>query len=234
MFTLKAVNFSYVPVILGLTLSRLYFLYQRVYPSTHSAGGMHLYVTSALIELLAEPLAVYAQRHLLFGIRASVEGVSLLSKCILTLLFFPSVATGSANVTRGVMAYAWADILGSCILLLGYILQLSRHASVRGSILGFWKTMIPQRSYLTGQVLDAYHVSVAISFWSQSLLKHCLTVGDKMLLMGLGVADDQKGVYRLVSDLGSLIARVLFQPLEETCRTFFSKSLAGKSSMLIL
>ncbi|CAO3568191.1 unnamed protein product [Mortierella alpina] len=59
----------------------------------------------------------------------------------------------------------------------------------------------------------------------QSLLKHMLTEGDKMMMTTFSSKFDQ-GVYAFVLNYGSLIARILFQPLEETSRTLFSMLLA--------
>ncbi|KAF9132871.1 Oligosaccharide translocation protein rft1 [Mortierella sp. 14UC] len=60
---------------------------------------------------------------------------------------------------------------------------------------------------------------------SQSLLKHILTEGDKMMMAKFTNATSQ-GVYAFVINYGSLIARILFQPMEETSRTLFSRLLA--------
>ncbi|KAG0286897.1 Oligosaccharide translocation protein rft1 [Linnemannia gamsii] len=60
---------------------------------------------------------------------------------------------------------------------------------------------------------------------SQSLLKHILTEGDKMMMAKFTMADAQ-GVYAFVLNYGSLIARILFQPMEETSRTLFSRLLS--------
>ncbi|KAF9186887.1 Oligosaccharide translocation protein rft1 [Haplosporangium sp. Z 11] len=87
---------------------------------------------------------------------------------------------------------------------------------------------------------------------AQSLLKHILTEGDKMLMTGFTEKADQ-GEYAFVVnygkgnepkelsknirierqptnqcplEIGSLIARILFQPMEETSRTLFSRLLS--------
>ncbi|KAF9166872.1 Oligosaccharide translocation protein rft1 [Actinomortierella ambigua] len=61
---------------------------------------------------------------------------------------------------------------------------------------------------------------------AQSLLKHILTEGDKMLMASMTTSTDQ-GVYAFVVNYGSLVARILFQPMEETSRTLFSKLLSN-------
>ncbi|KAF9923427.1 Oligosaccharide translocation protein rft1 [Linnemannia zychae] len=68
---------------------------------------------------------------------------------------------------------------------------------------------------------------------SQSLLKHILTEGDKMM-MAKFTNEASQGVYAFVVNYGSLVARILFQPLEETSRTLFSRLLSDIPSVSTL
>ena len=52
--------------------------------------------------------------------------------------------------------------------------------------------------------LDTHLASLAWSFTGQSALKHVLTEGDKMLLSAFQISEEQKGAYKLVSDLGKV------------------------------
>ena len=63
----------------------------------------------------------------------------------------------------------------------------------------------------------------------QSLVKHFLTEGDKFLVSRLSPLADQGG-YAVAANYGSLIARMVFQPIEETARVFFSKTLTPTST----
>ena len=91
---------------------------------------------------------------------------------------------------------------------------------------------------------ELLHLSGAMT--AQSVVKHFLTEGDKLLISRLSPLEDQGG-YAVASNygasqhvtgslsptyesVGSLVARVLFQPIEETSRVFFSKSLSSPSS----
>ncbi|KAJ4375843.1 Oligosaccharide translocation protein rft1 [Neocucurbitaria cava] len=56
----------------------------------------------------------------------------------------------------------------------------------------------------------------------QSALKYILTQGDSLLITGLASLADQ-GAYALASNYGGLIARMLFQPIEESSRNMFAK-----------
>ena len=65
----------------------------------------------------------------------------------------------------------------------------------------------------------------------QSTVKHFLTQGDTVILAALASLEEQ-GQYALASNYGGLIARMVFQPLEETTRNVTSRLLApdqGKS-----
>ncbi|KAF9962119.1 Oligosaccharide translocation protein rft1 [Mortierella alpina] len=85
-----------------------------------------------------------------------------------------------------------------------------------------WSTQAPCTEYF---FFDKDLLKLSQTLTIQSLLKHVLTEGDKMMMAGFTSKTDQ-GVYAFVLNYGSLIARILFQPLEETSRTLFSKLLA--------
>ncbi|KAF9435683.1 Oligosaccharide translocation protein rft1 [Entomortierella beljakovae] len=72
---------------------------------------------------------------------------------------------------------------------------------------------------------DKHLLKLSKTLTAQSLLKHVLTEGDKMLMTGFTTETDQ-GIYAFVLNYGSLIARILFQPMEEISRTLFSKLLS--------
>jgi hypothetical protein len=56
----------------------------------------------------------------------------------------------------------------------------------------------------------------------QSVVKLVLAEGSKMVLAGRGSPEEQ-GVYGLASNLGSLVVRTLFQPVEEAAFLAFSR-----------
>ncbi|KAG0373351.1 Oligosaccharide translocation protein rft1 [Mortierella sp. AD032] len=72
---------------------------------------------------------------------------------------------------------------------------------------------------------DKELLNLSKTLTSQSLLKHILTEGDKMMMAKFTDVVSQ-GVYAFVVNYGSLIARILFQPMEETSRTLFSRLLS--------
>jgi oligosaccharide translocation protein RFT1 len=73
--------------------------------------------------------------------------------------------------------------------------------------------------------LHAHSLSLAVQFFIQSFEKLLLTEGEKFVFVSVtrkSAADlDQQGVYSVVQNLGSLVARFVFQPLEEVALNEF-------------
>ncbi|XP_052045949.1 protein RFT1 homolog isoform X2 [Apodemus sylvaticus] len=64
------------------------------------------------------------------------------------------------------------------------------------------------------------------SFFKQSFLKQILTEGERYVMTFLNVLNfGDQGVYDIVNNLGSLVARLIFQPVEESFYIFFAKVL---------
>ena len=64
---------------------------------------------------------------------------------------------------------------------------------------------------------------------AQSVVKHVLTQGDTFLVSLLSTPEVQ-GTYALANNYGGLLARLLFQPVEESSRTYFSRVLSRAES----
>lgn len=76
-------------------------------------------------------------------------------------------------------------------------------------------------------------MTLSANVFFQSVVKHLLTQGDSMILATMAGLQDQ-GIYALASNYGSLLARVLFQPIEESSRLIFSSLLSnGESKDLV-
>ena len=72
-------------------------------------------------------------------------------------------------------------------------------------------------------------LTLASSLYAQSGLKHILTQGDAVLITLFADLPSQ-GFFALASNYGSLLARILFQPIEESSRSLFGRSLSRSSS----
>jgi oligosaccharide translocation protein RFT1 len=91
-----------------------------------------------------------------------------------------------------------------------------------------------------GDVVFSYFsrslLALGMSLFVQGVVKHLLTQGDVILVSYLASLQDQ-GIYALASNYGGLIARMVFQPIEESSRNYFGKLLStvdGKPSEAII
>jgi hypothetical protein len=74
--------------------------------------------------------------------------------------------------------------------------------------------------------VDVSELRLAGALTAQSLFKHLLTQGDKIVL-ALGSSHYSQGLYALAQNYGSLAARLFFQPLEESGRLMFARLAAA-------
>ncbi|KAG2427588.1 hypothetical protein HXX76_012242 [Chlamydomonas incerta] len=195
-----------------------------------------LHGLAALVELAAEPFYILASVHLMFGARVGVEFASTLVKSLVTLglLSLPSLApallrrlglalegaaapAGSAATAAGLppaLVFSAAQLALAAVALVGYgvvgwrLLRADKRTGAR-SWLSRWT---PQELRVLG---------TSAVFTLQAVEKLALAEGSKVVLATMQSAVNQ-GVYGLVSNLGSLVVRTLFQPLEEAAFAAFS------------
>ncbi|KAI1495972.1 Rft-1-domain-containing protein [Biscogniauxia marginata] len=236
----SVVNLAYLSVLLGLGASGgLGWAYLRYVDAATAATpyldtALYVYGVAALVELLSEPAFVILQYRLRFGPRAVAESVATFSRCLVTFgaanwAWRQSLDLGVLPFALGQLAYG-TGLLG---IYAGYGLKL---ASAEGFSL-FPRTMtlsvtdkkgnspVPNNYYVFG-CFSRPTLQLASSLMSQSFAKHILTQGDTFLVSILSDPGSQ-GIYALANNYGSLLARLVFQPIEESSRNYFSKLLSS-------
>jgi oligosaccharide translocation protein RFT1 len=237
----SVVNVGHLAVALGLGAALILGgAYLRYVDATTAATAylntsLYIYGVSAIIELLSEPAFVVLQHRLRFGPRAAAESVATFIRCLVTF--------GAANWAwrhdqdLGVLPFAVGQ-LGYGVGLLGVYLWYGWSLA---SNEGF--SLLPKKIYPSPQLdekkkqerqdLSQYSLGyfyrptlhLASSMTAQSFVKHILTQGDTFLVSTLANPLAQ-GVYALANNYGSLLARLVFQPVEESSRNYFSKLLS--------
>jgi oligosaccharide translocation protein RFT1 len=241
------VNMSYVSIMLGVPLA---FFLAKLYLQSDHAGtkyfeeSLYIYATSCIAQLFTEPAFVVAQQKLRFGIRASSEGIATVLKCFATC----GVAIyGARNgYELGVLPFAIGDFTYGIIRFISYTAQMWFVAAEDGT------SLLPQR--VAAKYASLTHVqqiqplntnsnnerfifglfsttlsTLALSLWLQDSMKYILTQGDTLLITALASLSDQ-GAYALASNYGGLIARMLFQPIEESSRNLMANLCAPDSA----
>lgn len=129
-------------------------------------------------------------------------------KCAVTTLGVVGFAGGVGAFALGNIGYAGT----LCVLFVGHAL---RHR-------GDDSTSILPKKTVNGVWWDDATSGTAMEFWVQSVQKWFLENGEKVAMVFLG-SEEQAGEYVLVSNLGSIVARLLFQPLEEMALATFGQ-----------
>ncbi|KAL0135957.1 rft-1-domain-containing protein [Mucor lusitanicus] len=218
-------NLAYIPTLFGLVTTLITCAY---YLSTISEEqslqfpyyrlAVMLYGAASFLELVVEPLFVLALNQLYFQLRVTVEGVAVILRCLITFgltLYF------AGNEKLSILAFAIAQFVFGLTMMLGYLgFFIYKEKSIQKLLPQKITDVEKKSSYWFDKTL----LNLGITMTKQSFLKHVLTEGDKMLISVLSSMQD-RGIYAFVVNYGSLIVRILFQPLEETGRTFFSKLL---------
>ncbi|KAI0867909.1 oligosaccharide translocation protein RFT1, variant [Hypoxylon argillaceum] len=237
----SVVNIAHLSLGLGLAsslgLGWAYLRYVDVATAStpYLGTALRIYGVASLVELLSEPAFVVLQHRLRFGPRAAAESIATFLRCLVTL--------GAANwgwkqsLDLGVLPFALGQLAYGIGLLAvyvwyGYGLSKSEGFSLlpRRVGQGTASTTAERRptaeeGYALGYFFTPT-LQLASSLMSQSLVKHVLTQGDTFLVSILSDPRSQ-GVYALANNYGSLLARLVFQPIEESSRNYFSKLLSS-------
>nr|UWK20125.1 oligosaccharidyl-lipid flippase [Trichoderma polysporum] len=189
--------------------------------------SLWLYGIAAMVELLSEPCFVLMQTRLQFGTRAAAESIATFLRCI--VVFGSAVWASQKGLDMGVLPFALGQLSYGISLLLVYLASGYRLALTTGfSLLPKQLTSNKDAVFLLSYFYKPT-VSLAGSMMTQSVVKHLLTQGDTFLI-SLFSNPEVQGVYALANNYGSLLARLLFQPVEESSRSYFSRLLSSPSA----
>lgn len=224
------VNLSYLVVFFGSCLALGFghvWYYQadaRVLASPYFGTSLFLYGFATIVELLSEPCFVIIQQKLLYKARAQAETRAAILKCL--------AACSTAFLTRRLdwKPSALPFAIGQCtyaISLLAFYLQSVYPISIDEGFSMFLRSVGRNTSYLFSY-FSKPQLNLAGTLYAQSIFKQLLTQGDALILSFLASLSDQ-GAFAFASNYGGLVARLIFQPIEESSRNAFGKMIATTS-----
>lgn len=196
----EILNLAYIPTCLGLLTTFLtcsYYLStitsQDLVEMPYYRVAVLCYGFASLIELLVEPLFILALNNLYFQLRVMVEGLAVILRCLVT---FSLTLYFAGNDKLGILAFAIGQLVYGLIILVGYTgFFLYKEKSIQRLIPH--EIVEQERKYWFDKPL----LYLGITMTKQSLLKHVLTEGDKMLISILSSKED-RGVYAFVVNYG--------------------------------
>lgn len=198
----KILNLAYIPTCLGLLTTCLtcsYYLstitQQDLVEMPYYRVAVLCYGFASFVELLVEPLFILALNNLYFQLRVMVEGLAVILRCLVT---FSLTLYFAGNDKLGILAFAIAQVVYGLVIMIGYAgFFVYKERSIQRLIPH--KIVEQERKYWFDQTL----LYLGITMTKQSLLKHVLTEGDKMLISILSSKED-RGVYAFVVNYGEL------------------------------
>ncbi|KAF1937852.1 Rft-1-domain-containing protein [Clathrospora elynae] len=225
--TQAVVNLSYLAVLFGTPLAyllALVWLRSDTPNIPYFMEALILYCLATFLELLSEPAFSAVQQKLLYKVRASAESSATLLRCFGTC--GSAILAKRAGVDIGVLPFAVGQLAYALGLLIVYSYKTWPLAKSDGFSLFPEKVPSTEDHKTLLNYFSAPLLRLTASLSLQSALKYVLTQGDSLLITSLASLADQ-GAYALASNYGGLIARMLFQPIEESSRNMFAKLCAN-------
>ncbi|OCF36549.1 oligosaccharidyl-lipid flippase [Kwoniella heveanensis BCC8398] len=220
---------SIVPLQLGLVISSIII---TIYLTTSdkvttSQPTFHLslalYTLSSLIELSTEPLYIRVHRSdpPRLNVRVQAEGGMAITRAIVTVSCL--IVLGESKALLG---FAVGQVAGALWLAVRYLREFEWDI---GSLVWLQSLQGFSLSYRERR-FNSETLSLAIANTGQSFVKHLLTEADRIAVARISPLDDQGG-YAVAMNYGSLVARIMFQPLEESLLLHYSSSLSSPSTL---
>ncbi|EFA74865.1 RFT1 family protein [Heterostelium album PN500] len=164
---------------------------------------------------------------LLFKVRTFVEGSALFLKAVSTYYYV-------VIKDDGLKGFGYAQIIYSLTLVIGYygnfiitIYQDTNKQDDKSIQIRSLNQLLPKPIKNDSFISADLYKLTGLYTW-QSIQKLLLTEGEKFVLYFSENLTSQ-AIFSVVSNLGSLIARFFFQPIEESCFSMFPK-LFGEST----
>jgi oligosaccharide translocation protein RFT1 len=226
------VNTSYLAICLGLILGTSSFAYYKsvaadeIVNSPNYSTSFVLYALATLAELLSEPFFVVIQQNSLFRSRAAAETRAAIARCLIacSVAFYAHQQRDEPST----LPFAAGQLAYGITLFASYYDAASTAATTANiSLLPRVLAEEDERNNAFG-LFPKSLLSLSTTLYAQSIFKLLLTQGDALLLSFFAPLDAQ-GAFALVSNYGGLLARLLFQPIEESSRNTFGTLLSRPS-----
>ncbi|KAL8950479.1 MAG: hypothetical protein Q9222_003495 [Ikaeria aurantiellina] len=220
----EVVNLSYIAIGLGLPLAAiLSSLYIHnadvsVLETPTFKDSLNIYMVATILELFSEPCFAVTQQEMLYGLRASAETLATFTRCLLTC--GTAIWASKVHASLGALPFAVGQIGYAVVLNLVYLARMKSSTETRPYTLVI-TSISPSSPSLLYDRFSLPRLNLAFNIYAQSMFKHLLTTGDAFLVAAFTSLQTQ-GAYTLAANYGGLVARMVFQPIEESSRTLFS------------
>lgn len=171
---------------------------------------------SIIIELLSEPMFIVSQNMLLYGLRSSIEASSVLLRCVITFICVVFLDLKLQAFAYGMLSYSICLFI--CYLF--YFVFFQTKIMINEFLFHF-----KQYSFIFNKKKNDNNEPFYLiwSVWKNQIWKLILAEGENIIMMTIRTNASEQGLYSIISNLGSLIVRFVFLPIEETSYTVFGR-----------
>lgn len=173
-----------------------------------------MYGVAALLELMSEPFYAYAELLLCYQTRVKAESVQVVMSTLVT--FASAFYSSRHHLACGALPFALGSLASRAAYLCMFVYGSLVHAGPNRAF-----SFLPTR-LRGGNFTSSGQVRLALWFSGQNIFKQLLTEADKLAMTWYMSTFDQ-GVYAVVANYGSLMARIVFLPVEDASRNLMAK-----------
>ncbi|RDD47181.1 Protein RFT1-like protein [Trichoplax sp. H2] len=185
-----------------------------------------MFTVCGLIELLVEPIWILSQIHMYIKLKILSEGIALTVRCILTTVlvtYFSDLGLIPFSIAFICYSIVYVSIYYGYFFVLVTVRKNTQEAKdfPIKNISDFFPSSNDNMSWT-----NWFLITQTWNFLIQCLLKLCLTEGERFVMTIFNLLDfGEQGIYDIVNNLGSLAARFIFLPIEESYYLFFAQTM---------
>nr|CAG4650908.1 EOG090X04LH [Simocephalus serrulatus] len=198
--------------------------------------AVYVFGISCVIESFVEPVYLFSQAFQYVRWRLFVDCVMMFIRVgtlVVTVLYYPAYT---------IRTMAYGQLVVSSILVTLYWFYFYREFQKKAELVknkelhkddpllalhfDSLRDFLPKK--LEGQTFIGYELTALTwGFFKQGILKQVLTEGERYIMTVFAVLSfAEQGVYDVVNNLGSMAARFLFLPIEESSYFYFAQMLS--------
>jgi len=192
-----------------------------------------MFAVAALFEAIAEPLYVHAARCGRVVLRVRAESLGMFAKCVVAYLAV-NISPENCGVC-GLRAFAYSQLAYGFVYglifywayardILSKNQELQEHSEMGTIQFTSLRSLFPRSVPAhMGGAFDRPLLKLTLSYLAQTASKLVLGEGEKIVMVSSSrISLNEQGFFALVQNLGSLVARLLFQPIEEGAASEFA------------
>ncbi|TIC16935.1 hypothetical protein E3Q13_02680 [Wallemia mellicola] len=201
----QSINLAFLAIplnVITLLITRVLFIGSNIGDADYNRA-LTLYTLSILLEALVEPLKYQSNKRVEIKRKSFIDSFSFAAKALVSFILLTRYSNHSS-----LTCYAFGQLSYSLIQFVSYCGDITIH---------YPRILANEAPFSKASLLSLR------ALITQALIKLGLTQGDKYIISS-HLSDSDQGAFALADNYGSMVARIVFLPIEENSRVYFSKN----------